>query len=180
MGSFEMRTPLRPLAMALRSAFNTFTTRQDIIGAPWPAAYPIDLEVGSMFDFEAEGEASSTGTPNLTLGFYLATTAGTIATVIAETAATAIATGAAWPWRLQGRAIVKTPGSSGAMQFMGQSNFPTSLTAWTSAPMPLTAAGRSVTFSTIVPTFFGVCGTWSASSASNNVQVYRFNVDKIN
>jgi hypothetical protein len=47
----------------------------------------------------------------------------------------------------------------------------TSLTAFSSNAMPVTAAARTVTRDTTISWCFGICAAFSASSASNQVQV---------
>jgi hypothetical protein len=50
--------------------------------------------------------------------------------------------------------------------------FGTSLTAFTSVPIPITKALRTVAISTIVENAIGVSATWSASSGSNEIITY--------
>lgn len=188
LGGSSITESFGPFAPILGAAFNTFTTKQDV--SPRPGGMPRipagALNIGDRLEFQAEGEASSTGTPSLTLGLYLGTfddasgSTPAITTDIIISAATAIATGAAWPWRLWAQAKVIKTGSSGLLNVWGLLFFPTSLTAVTISLLPATAAARQVAINTTIDNRIGVSGTWSASSVSNQVITYGIDAFRLN
>jgi hypothetical protein len=63
---------------------------------------------------------------------------------------------------------------------MGDLEIGTSLTAITTVSIPITLALRTVTLNTTVANAIGVCGTFSASSASNNVRTYQITASLLN
>jgi hypothetical protein len=169
-------TPVAPFPVAVGAAFSTFTTKQDISPLPVPVIQAGQLRLGTKLKIEVEGEISSTGSPTFVFGVFLgalgATGVPTIVSTLAESAAVTIgATAAAWPWRLEYRGIIVGLGTAGSIVGMGDVEFGTSLTAYTTAPIPITQALRTVAVDTTIPRAIGVCGTWSASSASNIVKV---------
>ena len=113
------------------------------------------LQLGTRIRLHAAGEYTATSsTPTVILGFYMnivGTAIGTTEVILAASAAnTASATATAWPYSIWwfGRVITLSgPGNAtGASVWgMGECKFPTSLTAWTIAPIPITAALRTVT-----------------------------------
>jgi hypothetical protein len=178
-------TPLGPFPTAVGAAFSTFTTKQDISPLPVPVIGANQLRLGSKLKIEAEGEISSTGSPTFVFGLFLGTLGAsgvpTIVSTLAESAAVTIgAAASAWPWRMEYRGIVTATGTSGSIVGMGDVEFGTSLTAFTTAPMPITQALRTVTIDTTLFRAIGVCGTWSASSASNIVKVLNFSAILLN
>lgn len=188
LGGSSITESFAPFAPLLGAAFNTFTTKQDV--SPRPGGMPRipggALYIGDRLYMRAEGEASSTATPNLTLGLYLGTfddasgSAPVITTDIIISAATAINTGAAWPWELECWAKVIKTGSSGLLNVWGRLAFPTSLTALTVTALPATAAARQVAINTTIDNRIGVSGTWSASSISNQVITYAIDAMRLN
>lgn len=166
-----------PFHGAVGAAFTTFTSRQDVSALPVPVIFPQMLRIGSRVKVEIEGEISSTATPTMVFGLYIGTGVGAsgapaaITTVLAESSAISFATAAAWPFRMEYRGIITTLGTSGQIVGAGDVEYGTSLTAFTSAPIPITQALRTVTINTTVNNAVGVCGTWSASSASNSIKV---------
>src|SRR5689334_18825053 len=120
-----------PYATALGAAFSTFTTRQDISAKPSPIIPPNAMWEGRRIKIEAEGEFSTTGTPTLVLGFYVGIPGASgapaaITTVLAESAAITTASGAAaFPWRLEWRALVTASGTSGSLTGQGIIDFGT-------------------------------------------------------
>lgn len=116
---------------------------------PPPPIIPAGLIIpGAEIIMEADLEGTTTGTPNLTIGFYIGSVGGAIgsATLIAATAANAMtASWSAWPVKLRYRGTFRTlSASAGVIQGTGELLYPTSLTAWTSSPFPTTAAARTV------------------------------------
>lgn len=180
-------TPVGPFPIAVGATFGTFTTKQDISPLPVPVILPYQLRLGSKIKIEAEGEYSSTGTPTYVLGIYYGITldASTgkplaITGTLAESAAISVATGAAWPWRLEYRGIVTALGSAGTIIGQGDLEAGTSLTAFSANAIPVTQALRTVAIATTGPLAIGVCATCSASSASNTVKVNNFSVQIMN
>jgi hypothetical protein len=107
------------------------------------------LDYGSKLILEADLEVTSTSvTPTLTVGFYIGAVGGAIgsAVLLAATQALPIAaTETAWPVTVRWKGTIRTlSATAGVIQGSGESLNPTSLTAWTSAPFPATAAARTV------------------------------------
>src|SRR5262245_3838857 len=180
LGGSSVMESFGPHAPNIGAHFNTFTTKKDVSPYPLPRIPGGALYTGDEIEIEATGEASSTATPNLTIGLFLGTSddasvtapAVAITTDIIISAATAIAACAAVPWRLWCKGKINNTGSSGVLQVYGLLFFPTSLTAVTITSLPATAAARAVAINTTIDNRIGVSATWSASSASNDIQVY--------
>lgn len=175
-----------PFATALGASFGTFTTKQDVSPTPSPVIPANVLRIGSRIKIEAEGEFSTTATPTLVLGFYVGLPGASgapaaITTTIAESSAITTASGAAaFPWRMEYRGLVTIMGTSGSITGQGNIDFGTALTTFSSTPIPITAALRTVTLDTTIARAFGVCATYSASSASNTVRVHNITVQLLN
>lgn len=167
---------------AAGSAFNTFTSYQDISPTPLAVVYGYQLEVGQKLELEAEGEFSTTGTPTLQIGFIYGATAGAAGgTAFAQSAAITTGTGAAaWPWHLRVQCIITAVGSSGSMIAQGILDLGTSLTALSSSPAPVTQAARTVTIDTTANKLLGVGAAWGTSSASNSIKVNNFSALLLN
>lgn len=179
-------TPVAPFHPAVGATFGTFTARQDISPAPVPVILPYQLRIGTRLTVEAFGEVSTTATPTLVLGVYAGTGVGNtaapaaITTVLAETSAMSFATAAAWPWYLKWMGVVTALGVTGSVVGTGVCEAGTSLTAMSDFAMPITQALRTVAWNTSVANAIGVCGTFSASSASNTVKVNNLYVSLLN
>jgi hypothetical protein len=118
--------------------------------------YPGQLSIGTRVRIRAYGEYTATTAASTIVWSFVMNQVGTAiattpATIAATAALTASASAVAWPWMLEyeGRMSSLTePGAVGATtaQIVGQgkSYLPTSLTAWTIAPFPVTAALRTV------------------------------------
>lgn len=116
--------------------------------------WPGQLQLGTRIRLYAHGEYTATSaTPTVIFGFYMnqvGTAIGTTqATLAASAANTASASATAWPWSIwwNGRVIALTGPADGAnaqVYGQGECKFPSSLTAWTISPIPLTAALRTV------------------------------------
>lgn len=173
---------LDPHPMARGSAKNTFTAYQDVSPLPLPSSYANELKVGTKILLEAVGEFSTTGTPTLSIGFIYGATAGAAGgTAIAQTAAiTTASAAAALPWHARWQGVVTAVGSSGVIYGSGILDLGTTLTAFTPAAMPTTAAARSVAIDTTVAKLWGVGAAWGTSSASNSITVDVFNVQILN
>lgn len=132
-----------------------------------------------MIEIDME-ETSSTGvSSNLTTGIYIGAVGGAIgsATLIAATAATALASSAAaWPIKLRYRGTIRSLSPSAAViQGTGELLFPSSLTAWATTPFPATAAARTVsTLNTQQNNQLDVGITLSATTGSPSITVTGF------
>jgi len=159
-------------------SINTFTAVTDASPAPQitiPANY---LEVGATLRISAQGFWSSTGTPTYTWGFYYGGAAG-IALAIGPAASTA--SGAASnPWSMEWWGRVRAVGTSGSIVGQGVQRNPTSLTAWSIIPVPVTAALRTVAIDTTTAKAITVAAACSASSASNIFAVNSLLVEVVN
>lgn len=87
---------------------------------------------------------------------------------------------ASWPWHLKWVGICTTVGSSGVLYGHGILDLGTSLTAFASSAVPVTAAARSVTVDTTAVKSWGIAATWGTSSASNSITVDVMNVQVLN
>lgn len=175
MGNSTWVNSLDPFTLARGAAKNTFTAWQDISPLPLPATYANELKIGTAIELEARGEFSTTGTPTLQLGFIYGATAGaTGGTVLAQTAATATASGAAaFPWHLHYTGIVTAIGAAGLTIYgHGIADIGSALTTMTSTFYPVTAAARAVaSMDSTTMKLWGVGAAWGASSASNQIIV---------
>jgi len=179
-------TPLGPFAPAIGANFNTFTTRQDVSPLPLPILPANVCRLGTCIKIEAEGEWSATATPTLILGFYAgvpgASGGGTITSIFGESAAQTLAAQTSWPWRMEYRGKIVTVGTAGSI--VGSGDLEIALSAINeysvTAAIPITLALRTVAINTTVANAIGVCGTFSASSASNNVRVYQLTASLLN
>lgn len=170
---FYFTTPLQPFPTAPGAAFASFTTKQDVSPLPLPVFPAYVPRQGSKLWIKANGEFSTTGTPTINLGFYIGTVAGSITSDLALSSTITTGSGAAaWPWEMEYLGtITGTLGTTCTIVGSGELKLGTSLTAWTSTPMPITQALRTVTWDTTIARAIGVSCTWSASSASNIVKV---------
>lgn len=173
---YYIATPLSPFPTAAGTAFGSFTTKQDVSPQPLPI-FPAYLpRLGTKLWLKANGEFSTTGTPNINLGFYIGTIAGAITVDIALSSTITTGSGAAaWPWEMEWLGtLTGTLGTTATMVGSGELKLGTSLTAWTSVPIPITQALRSFSWDTTIARAIGVSGTWSASSASNTIKTNNF------
>ena len=176
-----LTTPVAPFHQAIGAAFNTFTARQDVSPRDLPTINGGTLRQGSKIQIDAMGEFSTTGTPTLSIGCYIGTVAGVITTVLAEYTAAATGTGAAaWPWYLRWRGLVTATGVTGSVTGSGLVDLGTSLTTAAPITIPSTAALRVVTIDTTIARSIGICATWNASSASNQIKTYDLSVSLLN
>lgn len=168
-----VNTPILPFHVAVGTDFNTFTTRQDVSPTPIPVVPGQQLEVGHRIHIEADGDFSTTGTPTLSIGFYIGTVAKAITTVLAEYTAAATGSAAAdWPWFASWDGLVLGPlGTTCSVIGQGWVSLGSSLVAFESAkPIPSTEALRTITWDTTIARAVGVCATYGTSSASNNIK----------
>lgn len=176
-----------PFSIDKGAVFGTFTTKKDVSPLPIPRIPAGRFDVGTIVKIEAEGEYTcATGivaTPGLYLGTY-DDAAGSIPAIVTDIAlASAITTGTtptAWPWRMEWRGKVTKTGTAGVLIGEGDIEFGTSLIAFASTPIPITAALRTVAVNTTVENRIGVSWTWGTSGAGNNVQTYQISVQLFN
>lgn len=168
---FYFSTPLGPFPTAASSAFASFTTKQDVSPQPLPIMAAYQPRLGSKLWIKANGEFSTTGTPTLALGFYIGTIAAAITTDIALSSVITTGSGAAaWSWEMEWLGTFTAVGTAGTIVGSGELKLGTSLTAWTSTPIPITQVLRTVTWDTTIARAIGVSATWGTSSASNIVK----------
>jgi hypothetical protein len=168
---------------AAGTSYGTFTAAQ-YIGAPGGSAYlpanffPLGQGIGKALLIKAYGVLSTTGTPNLTLGVSLNTPAqGTYNSsgVLAVTAATTQSSGVTnVPWELEVLATCTATGSSGALLADGMVRvYPTGTSLIAARCSSSTAnPNTALTISTEAAYYVELFAAWSASSASNAIQVY--------
>jgi hypothetical protein len=177
-------TPLAPFAPAIGANFNTFTTRQDVSPLPLPILPANVCRPGTIIKLEAEGEWSSATTPTLALGVYAgipgASGGGTLTSILAESGVQTLSALTSIPWRMEYRGKIVTIGTAGSIVGCGDLEIGTSLTALTTVSIPTTLALRTVAINTAVANAIGVCATFSASAAANNVRVYNLSALLLN
>jgi hypothetical protein len=153
---------------------NTFTTKQDVTPAPVPVIPAGKLRAGSKVHVRASGDYSTTGTPNLTMGFWYGTRALAITGDLALSSVIVTPSGAAaWPWWMEWDGLCTATGTAGTLVGQGQLQMGASLSTFNAEiPLPITAALRTVsTFDTTIERALGVSATWGTSSASNQITV---------
>lgn len=174
MTDYYLTTPLSRFHTAVGATFASFTTKQDVSPQPMPIMPATLARAGTKLWIKANGEFSTTGTPNITLGLFIGTLANpsVITTDIALSSVIATGSGAAaWPWEMEWQGTFTSDLGSNNVTGSGELKLGTALTTWTSTPIPVTAALRTFTWDTTVAKAIGVSATYSASSASNTVKV---------
>jgi hypothetical protein len=165
--------------IAVGTSFNTFTAAQ-YIGAPSGAGYlPANfflptMGIGKTILVKATGTISTTGTPNFTMAVSLNTTQGTYNSsgILATTAATAQGSGeSSVPWELEVIATCTATGASGTILANGTWKVYPTGTTLIAARCANATPNTPLTISTESAYYVELAGTWSASSASNAVQV---------
>jgi hypothetical protein len=131
-----------------------------------PIIVPADLlEKGTRVILDAQGSLNCTSaTPTVVLGFYFGGTGGIALAVSAALAMSASET--LWPWALHYEGRIRLTGTSGQIVGMGQVFNPTSISAWTNAPIPITAALRTVTIDTTARKQLSVGCTFSVTTGT--------------
>lgn len=158
------------------AALASSTTLTDVSAAPQFTLGAYQLVPGSIIRLTATGTASNTGTPTLLMGFYYGGVAG-----IALAASSAVTTTTAmtnWPWRLEYQGVVRSTGTAGTILGAGKFFLPTSLTAWTTRPIPETALATVAIDSTAAKTLT-VGAQWGTSSASNTLTCHYFLIESL-
>lgn len=174
--------PVGPFPTAVGAAFNTFTTKKSVDALPVPVIPPGKLRIGTKLEVRSMGEFSTTGTPNLTLGYWIGTRALSITIDLALSSVIVTGSGAAaWPWRMRWEGLCTGIGTAGSLVGTGYLQLGSSLTALAAeVPIPITAALRTVAIDTTVERAIGVSATWGTSSASNSITCYDHRVLIIN
>lgn len=170
---------LPPIDVANRPAVASFTTFQDIYGAPQKIIPKIRMDVGLQLDLEAWGEYSSLTGAAFSLGFWFNGAAlAAPTTILAQTSVfTTGTTPAAWMWHLHWMGSLQAIGtgaSGGSWQGQGSCDLGSSLTAMSGSPFPISSALRTVACDVSADRAIGVGASWGASSASNTVTVHKF------
>ena len=170
--------PLTPLHVADGSAFNTFTTFQDVGPSPQLVIPQQMMDAGMELVIKADGEFSTTGTPTLSIGVWFNGAAGAAPTsILAQSSAITTGSGAAaWPWALEWSGRLRSIGSSGSFKGTGWLMLGTSLTAVSLVPIPITQALRTVSVDTTANRALGVGAAWGTSSSSNSITTYNLRV----
>lgn len=151
---------------------------------------PGTLNLGTRIRLYAHGEFTTTSaTPTVKTGFYMnqvGTAIGTTEAILAETTTQAVGSAStAWPWSMQwyGRVTALTgpadAAASGQVYGQGWSKWPTSLTAYTESPIPLTAALRTVAqtatgLNTLTAQKVMIGTTWSTVTGVTSFTVNEF------
>lgn len=175
--------PVGPFPTAASAAFNTFTTKQSVTSQPLPVIPAGKQRRGTKIHIKAVGEFSTTVTPTLQLGLFVATRAAGTPTDIALSSAITTGSGAAaWPWIMEWDGFVNSdPGTAATWLGHGHLLLGTALTTFAApVPIPITSALRTVTVDTTVERAIGVNAAFSASSVSNQVIVHDLRVVILN
>jgi hypothetical protein len=166
--------PVGPFPLAASAAFNTFTTKQNVTTLGNVPVVPAGkMRAGSKLWVRACGNFSTTATPTLSLGFWIGTRALAMTIDLAISSAITTASGAAaFPWMMEWEGFCTKADVSGTLLGQGKLYLGTALTTFaTPVPIPITQALRTVAIDTTIERAFGVSAAYSASSASNQVQV---------
>jgi hypothetical protein len=160
--------PIPPLHIVDGAAF-AGTSLLDVSPTP-PNVLPANiLELGSEIEIDAIGQitTNSTGTNNLTLGFYYGGIAGVA--LAASTPITMTNSQTAVPFMMEYRGVVRAvgSGSSGSINGQGKLMFGTSLTALTLRAIPETLAARTVAIDTTLAKSITVGAVWSVATGNS-------------
>lgn len=166
-----------PYYDAAASAKSNFTSITDIGMGVNPTIPKVTLK-GQRWRFTAWGllSVAAATTPNITLSICY----GTTGTVLAATAATATGSGVSnVPWRIELDTVFYTLGASGTAASQGFWWLGTSVSAWTTLPVPATALA-TVTVDNTTAKDVIIAATWSAASASNTITCWDFQAERRN
>jgi hypothetical protein len=165
--------PVGPFPAAVSAAFNTFTTKQNVTTAGnVPVIPPGKLRAQSKIKVAARGNFSTTGTPTLSLGFWIGTRALAMTIDLAISSLITTGTATSWPWLMEWDGICTAVGTTGSLIGQGRLYLGTALTTFAApVPIPISAALRTVAIDTTIERGIGVSAAYSASSSSNAVQV---------
>lgn len=166
--------PIGPFPAAASAPFNTFTTKQNVTTAGNVPVIPGGkLRPGSKLEVRARGNFSTTVTPTLSLGFWIGTRALAMTIDLAISSLITTASGAAsFPWIMEWEGLCTAAGATGSLLGQGTLLLGSALATFNApVPIPITAALRTVAIDTTIERAIGVSAAFSASSASNQVQV---------
>jgi len=178
MGNNTWANLLDPTAVARAAAKTTFTGALDISPATLANSYANELKLGSRVEVDAWGEYSSLTGATLGLGVWYNAVATSIWAMAQFTLGT---TPTAWPWFLHWSGLVTAVGATGTIDGMGYAKIGSSLTAFNlDQAFPATAAARPVICDTTLMKPWGISANYGASSASNSITCYAYNVQILN
>lgn len=166
--------PVPPFPTAASAAFNNFTTKQNVSTAGTVPVIPAGkLRAGSKIEVSARGNFSTTGTPTLSLGFWIGTRALAMTIDLAISSLITTASGAAaFPWIMKWEGFCTTAAVAGSVLGQGWLLLGSALITFNAeVPIPITAALRTVAIDTTIERAIGVSAAFSAPSASNQVVV---------
>lgn len=176
MGRYYLVTPQPPIHPVDGVAFATFTTFQDISPAGQIVIPQQLLEAGVEMWLEADGEFSNTGTPTLSLGFWINGAAGAApTTILAQSSVITTASGVTGvPWILRWRGRIRATGPTGSINGQGELLLGSSVSVFnTPVPIPVTKALRTTAPDLSVSRAVGVGAAWGTSSGSNTITTNR-------
>ena len=175
--------PVGPFPIAASATFATFTTKQNVTTLGNVPVIPAGkLRAGSKLYVAARGNFSNTGTPTLSLGFWIGTRALAMTIDLAiSTAITTATTVTSVPWIMDWEGFCTKADVSGTLLGQGKLYLASALATFNApVPIPITAALRTVAVDTTIERAVGVSAAWNASSGSNIVQVDDLRVMIIN
>lgn len=157
------------------TAYSTSVTLTDVSPAPQYSLPAGSLQPGSVLRWSAFGVFSTTGTPTLLLGFYYGGVAGALplATTGAVTTGTTLTN---VPFRIQAETVVRTNGAAGTAMTQGAAWLGTSVSAWSTLPIPNTALA-TVAIDTTTAKQLTLGAQWGTNSASNTLTCHSFLVE---
>jgi hypothetical protein len=166
------------------TALANTTTLTDISPGAAVAGNVVDtrtvvLTPGTKIHLKASGFFSTTtGPPNILLGFYYGGVAGVALAASSAFATTASLTNVQWAMEYWG--TIFTTGTAGSIQGKGYLDLATSLTALTHRPIPETANQSTVAIDTSVVKSFTVGAQWGTASPSNTITCDYFHAATLN
>jgi len=167
-----------PQPTAAGAAYTNSTTITDVSVAPQFTLPANFLQAGSALKFTAFGTYQTSGTtPTLNLGIYYGGVAGTALAASGAVTTTNTAT-VNWPWRLELITTIRSTGTAGTAMSQGFLGLATSLTAWTTYPVPVVALA-TVTIDTTAAKALTVGATWGTAASTNTMTLHGFYVESL-
>ena len=166
--------PVPPFPLAVSTALNTFTTKQNVSLLGTVPCFPANkLRAGSKLVVSARGNAGCTATPTLGLGFWIGTRALAMTIDLAISSLITMASGVtSVPWIMDWEGFCTSVGATGSLIGQGKLYLGSSVTVFnTPVPIPISAALRTVAIDTTIERAIGVSAAFSASNSLNQVQV---------